>query len=94
MNTTTPIQPDVITISRTATSLSIKCINLNLFDNATFMANLMDDRNCLIESKIIALTNEQYLSWNNNDEYIVGLISSILGVTPITTIPPVPTIVP
>jgi hypothetical protein len=98
MNTVTPIQPDVITTSRTAVSLSIRCMNLNLFENATFIANLMDIDNNVIESQVITLTNQQYLAWNNNDEYIVDLISSILGVTPVTIVAPevvhIPEIVP
>lgn len=82
MDTTTPIEPEVFTTSRTATSLTIKCMSLNLFQNATFIANLMDIDGNIIETKVITLTNEQYLEWNNNDDYIVTLISGMFGVSP------------
>jgi hypothetical protein len=82
MNNATPLEPQVFTTSRTATSLTIKCMHLNLFQNATFIANLMDVEGNVIETRVITLTHEQYLEWNNNDDYIVNLVSGILGVSP------------
>ena len=85
MNTDTPIVPDVITTTQIAVSLNIRCMSLTLFETATFMANLADVNGGLVKTQIITLTTEQYLQWNNNDEYIVNLIAGILGVTPIAT---------
>jgi len=83
MNTNTPIQPDQIVTTRTATSFSVVCQNLVLFTTASFLVSLLDVNKSVISTQIITLTNEQYLAWNNNDDYIINLIATILGVTPI-----------
>ena len=31
--------------------------------------------------RLIPITNQQYLEWNNNDEYIINLMATILGYT-------------
>jgi hypothetical protein len=84
MNNTinTPILPDVITTTRTATSFTIRCMNLDLFKSASFVASLVDASGNVIDNKFINLTTEQYLAWQNDDTYIVNLVASILGVTP------------
>ena len=78
----TPIVPDVITTTRTATSFTIRCMNLDLFKTASFVASLLDDTGNVIDNKFINLTNEQYLEWQNDDTYIVNLVATTLGVTP------------
>ncbi len=32
-----------------------------------------------VDRQIITITNEEYLSWNNNDEYIMNLLATKLG---------------
>jgi hypothetical protein len=81
---TTPIEPEDIITKRTAVSFTIDCQNLTLFTSASFMVSLQDQNGGIINTQLITLTQEQYLAWNNNDEYIVNLIASILGVTPIS----------
>jgi hypothetical protein len=81
---TTPIVPDVITTTRTATSFTIRCMNLDLFKTASFVASLLDANGNVIDNKFINLTNEQYLAWQNDDTYIVNLVATILGVVPST----------
>jgi hypothetical protein len=91
------IQPDTII----ATSFIVKCRTLELFTSATFVVSLLDVNNTIISSQFITLTTEQYLMWNNNDDYITNLVASILGVTPVVPKPvpepepePVPESVP
>ncbi len=86
----TPIVPDVITTTRTATSFTIRCINLDLFKSASFVASLLDDTGNVIDNKYVKLTNEQYLEWQNDDTYIINLVASTLGVKP--SVPPEPSI--
>ena len=83
MNTNTPIEPDVITTTRTATSFTIKCMNLDLFNSASFLATLVDSSGINISNKVIILTPEQYLEWKNDDSYIVDLVATELGVKPV-----------
>ena len=81
---TTPIEPDDIITKRTAVSFTIACQNLTLFTSASFFVSLKDASGGIINTQLITLTQEQYLAWNNNDQYIVDLVASILGVTPTT----------
>jgi hypothetical protein len=84
LNANISIQPNIITTTKTATSFSVKCISLNLFTNAAFSVNLLDATGSMIDHKMITLTQDQYKEWNNDDQYIINLVSSILGVSPIT----------
>lgn len=82
MNTNTPIDPDVIITKKTATSFTVTCRSLELFKTASFLVYLLDDAKNVISSQVINLTTEQYSEWNNNDNYIISLVASILNVTP------------
>jgi hypothetical protein len=77
----TSIQPFIITTTQTVTSFTVSCRSLNLFVNATFTVDSFDVNNNLVSRQVIPITNQQYLEWNNNDEYIVNLMATILGYT-------------
>ena len=77
----TSIQPFIITTTQTVTSFTVSCRTLNLFVNATFTVDSFDVNNNLISRQVIPITNKQYLEWNNNDEYIINLMATILGYT-------------
>ena len=81
MNTCTPIEPSEIITKKTAVSFTIICRSLDLFKSASFLVYLKDNEGGIINTELINLTTEQYLEWNNNDEYIVKLVAGILGVT-------------
>jgi hypothetical protein len=90
MNTNTPIVPDEIITTKIATSFTVTCRSLELFTTASFLVYLLDQNGGAISSQIINLTTEQYLAWNNNDEYIINLVANALGVTPLPTPEPTP----
>lgn len=77
----TEIQPYPIVTTNVVTSFSVSCRSLTLFTNATFTVDSFDRDNNLISRQVIPITTEQYLEWNNNDEYIIQLMASILGYT-------------
>jgi hypothetical protein len=83
LNTNTPIEPDPVVTTRIATSFTVVCTSLTLFTTASFALYLLDDKKALISSSVLNLTTQQYLEWNNNDEYIVNLAAIQLGVTPL-----------
>ena len=86
MNTDVPIVPDEITTKQTAVSFIVTCRSLELFTTASFLVNLMDINRSIISSQLITLTQEQYLEWGSNDDYIINLIATILNVTPLPPI--------
>ena len=83
----TPIQPFVITTTQTITSFSVSCRTLTLFENATFTVDSFDINNTLISRQVVPITNEQYLEWNNNDEYIIILMATTLGYNLVNPVP-------
>ena len=78
---TTPVDPFIITTTNVVTSFTVSCRSLVLFTNATFTVDSFDRDNNLLSRQVIPITNEQYLEWNNNDEYIIALMAQILGYT-------------
>jgi len=75
------IQPFIITTVNEITSFTVTCEQLELFTNATFRVDSFDKNGNLFSRQPIAITTEQYLAWQNNDEYIIALMASILGYT-------------
>jgi len=78
---TSNIQPFIITTVSNVVSFSVTCESLDLFTSATFRVDSFDSNGNIISRQPIAITNEQYLAWQNNDEYITILMASILGYT-------------
>jgi len=75
------VNPFVVTTSRTVVSFSVSCQSVNLFNNAVLRVDSYDADNNIIDRQFITLTNEQYLSWNNDDSYIINLAATLLGYT-------------
>ena len=84
----TPIDQYTKTTTQIITSFTVSCRSLDLFNNATFTVDSFDANNNLVSRQVVPITNEQYLAWNNNDDYIIDLMASILGYTLPT--PPTP----
>jgi hypothetical protein len=68
-------QQTTVTISR----IKVGCQTINLFQDATFIVDLFDSNDVRVERQIVTITNEEYLAWNNNDEYIMVLMATKLG---------------
>ena len=77
----TNIQPFTKTTTQVITSFTVSCRTLNLFENATFVVDSFDNNKGLVSRDLISLNTEQYLEWNNNDEYIIKLVANKLGYT-------------
>jgi len=75
------IQPFQQTTTNTIQSFNVQCRSLDLFNSASFNVNTYDGSGNFINRQVITLTTEQYLAWQNNDEYIVNLVASELGFT-------------
>ena len=63
------------------TSFSVTCQNLTLYRSAMFAIQSYDINNEVVQVNYMTLSEEEYLSWNNNDTYIVDLAASKLGYT-------------
>ena len=75
----TPVEPFVVTTTKTVVSFSIACRTLNLFNNASFIVDSFDKNGNVVSRQIVSINEEQYSQWKNDDNYIVNLIAEILG---------------
>ena len=73
------IQPKMVTTTQTITSFQVKCTALVLFETATFSVFCFDANNTMVSTDKIVLSQDEYLAWQNNDEYIINLVATKLG---------------
>ena len=71
--------PLTIVKTNIVNSFKIEMINLVLFESATFRILFFNDVNELLEIKIVAIENENYLNWKNDDQYIIDYIKTELN---------------
>ena len=75
------IQPSVFTTSRTIVSFTVVCENVKLFQDATFRVDSLDAEGNVVNRQYLTMTKEQYLSWNNDDSYVINFVATTLGYT-------------
>lgn len=73
------IEPKTVTTTQTITRFQVKCSSLILFESATFSVYCFDVNNSIVSTDRIELSKEEYLAWQNDDEYIIQLIATKLG---------------
>lgn len=82
---TTQIVPKDITTTKTISSFYVNVQSVELFKNVTLNVRTFDNNNNIIDVKYITLEGQDYLNWNNNDQYIIDKVAEILGFTLTTT---------
>lgn len=78
MSANVPIVP---TSNGIITSFRLVCQNVTLFTNASFLVLMYDADGNELRRQSVDLTTEEYLAWQNDDQYIVNLIATKLGFT-------------
>lgn len=68
-------------VSNTINNVRISIGQVILFKSVHINALLMQNNN-LIESKFFTITGDEYANWSNDDQYLVDLVMSKLGLTP------------
>ena len=83
----TNIEPFIITTTQTVKNFTVTCKGINLFQDATFAVDSFDENQNLVSRRIIQITHEEYILWNNDDTYIIDLMAQKLGyiIEPSTT---------
>jgi hypothetical protein len=81
MSSSTQIEPYTQITTNIIRSFTVSCRSLTLFTNATFTVDSFDQSGNLISRQVVPIDQQQYLDWNNNDEFIIQLMASILGYT-------------
>ena len=65
----------------TVASIRVGCQNINLFTDATFLVDLYDANGVRVDRRVVPITHEEYLAWNSDDQFILNLVASKLGLT-------------
>ena len=83
----TPIQPSTETTTKVITSFTVNVMRLELFQSVTVNAMLYGATGNFLEVKTLTISGQDYLDWNNNDQYLIDKVAQLLGFT----ITPTPT---
>ena len=87
MNKTIFVENKDIVKTYTVSKIEISVVNITLFESVTISVFLKDIDNNLIDVTYFTLKNEEYDNWGSDDDYILDLILSKLGL--VQTTPPV-----
>ena len=90
MSTPTPIDPYTQTTTKVITSFTVSCRSITLFTSASFTVDCFDAENNLINRQVLNMGTDEYLQWQNNDEFVITWVAQQLGFTIET--PPVPVV--
>ena len=73
------IQPATLTKTEEITNIKINIMSLELFKSVTIVVSLLNNNDNIIDNKIIKLEGNDYLNWNNDDNYIKNIVLLKLG---------------
>lgn len=78
-------------VIKSITSFTIEVSNVILFNSASLIVGLYDDQcGSPISVKYIYISGQEYLDWNNNDQYLVNLVAKKMGFTLLNSPTPEP----
>ncbi len=83
------VEPTIKVVEKEVDKVNISIIGLTLGVSCVVRAECRkgDDYPCLIQTYL--LENDEYAAWGNSDEYIIDLVMTRLGLTPIPPAPPI-----
>ncbi len=70
-----------ITEVKTVKYFKVHVVGLNLFTSVTLAVTLYDAQGNGVGNRSYTLTGDEYLGWNNDDQYLVNLVAQKLGFT-------------
>lgn len=74
------IQPFNKTTIQTAVRFSLDIVLMIFNTSASFRVYLYDIDDKIIDSSVIDIEGEDYLKWNNDDNYVIQYVANKLGV--------------
>lgn len=66
--------------SSVVNNIKIKIMNVDLFKSITICVSLLNN-NKNVDNKILKITGEEYTNWGNDDNYIINLVLTKLGLS-------------
>ncbi len=68
--------------TNTINKVIIRIANIELFTSVTVIASLFD-HDTLVDNQVFKIEGQEYNDWSNDDQYIVDLVMTKLGMTPV-----------
>lgn len=78
------VEPKEFTTIRVANYVSIRIVNLKLGEFVECFVNIYEENNNNFETKLIRIDGEEYDAWGNDDNYLLNLLLSKVGLIPKT----------
>lgn len=73
------IEPFEKTVIKTIVRFSLNITELILNTSATFRVLCYDIDDKLIDTKFVSIEGTDYVSWGNNDSYVIDFVANQLG---------------
>ena len=71
--------------TNTINKVNIRIGNIELFKSVTVIASLFDN-NTLVDNKVFKIEGDEYTNWSNDDQYLIDLVLSKLGMLPVDVV--------
>jgi hypothetical protein len=75
------IVPQDKTTTYQITGFRVQVRSLDLFNSVTLLVLMLDASGSPRDSQIVKLEGDDYLAWNNDDQYIINKVAEICGFT-------------
>ena len=77
----TQIVPKDQITTKVICGFNIQRVELVLFNSARINVELLDEKNNMMDFKIITMEGEDYVNWGSDDNYIINFVANKLGFT-------------
>ena len=64
-------------------SFSVSVINLILFTSVSLSVIFFGDDKAVVDTKLITLKDDDYVKWNNDDQYIIDYVKNYITTEPL-----------
>jgi hypothetical protein len=77
-------EKEIAYTTETISKIKISDGTIELKNSVTFIVLLMNSNSDILKREKVKIEGEEYTNWGNNDQYILNLILSKLGLTQIS----------
>jgi hypothetical protein len=78
INDATPIYPNIKMPSKTAIAFTYTIDKLVLFESLRIFVSLHDDKDFVVDTRVLTMDGVDYTNWGNDDKYVINWIKKKL----------------
>lgn len=75
------IQPKTFVTTHTSNKIMVVVSNIQLFQKADIYVQFLDNSGIIVDQKTLTMEGDEYLSWTNNDQYVIDWAMQKLGLS-------------